>query len=74
MSEYTDWQVEEGKLEFVISARREGGVNPALTIRVLKSAGAVTIEGSPELTVIGCNGRIQGFKGELRDCEITSNS
>ena len=71
MSEYTDWHVEDTDGALLISANREGGVNPALVISVLKDKGSVMIQGSPALTAVGCDGAIHSFRGTVSNSMFT---
>ncbi len=49
MTAYTNWTVAEDDDGILITADTEGGVNPALVIRVQKKTGTVFVKGSPHL-------------------------
>ncbi len=56
MTAYTNWTVAEDDDGILITADIEGGVNPALIIRVQKSTGTVFVKGSPHLYAQQSNG------------------
>lgn len=72
LTKYANWKLIEREFGIAISADVPGGVNPTLNIQIDKQTGAVSVTGTPDLTAIGCNGKVHSCRLSMFECYIES--